>query len=533
MEGDDHHHHDHSHHLSMCSCDIIRLLWSLLLPCIYLSLVLSLLLGLVVLGIRAWLQGRRGARGGPDGKKPMVAFFHPYCNGGGGGERVLWCALRALQNRYPGVAFAVYTGDQGVTGEQILEGARQRFNIVLPRPITFVFLSHRAMVEAGSYPHFTLLGQSLGSVFLGWEALTSLVPDVYVDSMGYAFTMPLFRYLGGCMVASYVHYPTVSTDMLSVVRDRNPRFNNADYISANPVLSAVKVLYYCLFALLYGLAGGCSHLVMVNSTWTLGHILALWRAPDRTSVVYPPCDVRSFLELPLEEEEPEEEEEEEGWEELGQETGSVVGSGGTGIKKCHSIVSVGQFRPEKDHQLQIRAFRKLLDRKEAEGPEGRESLKLVLIGGCRNEEDEDRVLMLRGLCMELGVADRVEFRLNVPYEELQKELVSATIGLHTMWNEHFGIGVVECMAAGTIILAHKSGGPMLDIVVPHHGAQTGFLADSDDSYAAAMETILALPAAERLEMRRNARLSVERFSDREFESCFLSATEPLMAGLGP
>ena len=208
------------------------------------------------------------------------------------------------------------------------------------------------------------------------------------------------------------------------------------------MLSAVKVLYYCLFALLYGLAGGCSHLVMVNSTWTLGHILALWRAPDRTSVVYPPCDVRSFLDLPLEEEEekPEAEEEEEGWEELGQEIESVVGSGGGGEKKCHSIVSVGQFRPEKDHQLQIRAFRKLLDRKEGEGPRGRESLKLVLIGGCRNQEDEDRVLMLRGLCMELGVADRVEFRLNVPYEELQRELVSATIGLHTMWNEHFGIG---------------------------------------------------------------------------------------------
>ena len=74
---------------------------------------------------------------------------------------------------------------------------------------------------------------------------------------------------------------------------------------------------------------------------------------------------------------------------------------------------------------------------------------------------------------------------------------------------------------------------MLDIVVPHQGAQTGFLADSDDSYAAAMETILALPAAERLEMRRNARLSVERFSDHEFESCFLSATEPLMAGVRP
>lgn len=69
--------------------------------------------------------------------------------------------------RYPGVSFVVYTGDQGVTGEQILEGARLRFNISLPRPVTFIFLHHRTLVEAESYPHFTLLGQSVGSMFLG------------------------------------------------------------------------------------------------------------------------------------------------------------------------------------------------------------------------------------------------------------------------------------------------------------------------------------------------------------------------------
>lgn len=28
-----------------------------------------------------------------------VGIFHPYCNAGGGGERVLWCAIRALQNK--------------------------------------------------------------------------------------------------------------------------------------------------------------------------------------------------------------------------------------------------------------------------------------------------------------------------------------------------------------------------------------------------------------------------------------------------
>ncbi|XP_076159076.1 GDP-Man:Man(3)GlcNAc(2)-PP-Dol alpha-1,2-mannosyltransferase [Alosa pseudoharengus] len=497
-------------HLTLCLCDLIRLLWSLVLPCVYLCVVLTSGLFLLILGVRAWLQMNRKARRARD-PAPAVAFFHPYCNAGGGGERVLWCALRALQNRYPDVQFVVYTGDQGVTGEQILAGARRRFNIALPRPVQFVFLRHRQLVEASLYPHFTLLGQSVGSIFLGWEALYEFTPDLYIDSMGYAFTLPIFRYLGGCRVGSYVHYPTISTDMLSVVRERNPRFNNADYISSNPLLSAIKVIYYCAFALLYGLAGSCSDVVMVNSTWTLGHILALWRAPNRTSVVYPPCDVQSFLGAPLEDEQ-------------------EAGKEGAEDRKCHSVVSVGQFRPEKDHRLQIRAFRKLLERR-AGKPGGREAVKLVLVGGCRNQDDEERVLMLRGLCQELGVADRVDFKLNIPFEDLKKELTEATVGLHTMWNEHFGIGVVECMAAGTVILAHKSGGPKLDIVVPYEGGQTGFLADDEDGYADAMERILSLTAAERMEIRRRARQSVARFSDQEFEASFLAAMEPLMGTL--
>ena len=107
------------------------------------------------------------------------------------------------------------------------------------------------------------------------------------------------------------------------------RFNNPDYVSNSLFLSAFKVVYYCLFALLYGMAGSCSDLIMVNSSWTLDHILSLWRAPNRTSVVYPPCDVGAFLDVPLEDD---------------------------GDRKCHSIVSIGQFRPEKDHALQIRAM---------------------------------------------------------------------------------------------------------------------------------------------------------------------------------
>lgn len=277
-------------------------------------------------------------------------------------------------------------------------------------------------MEASLYPYFTLLGQSLGSVFLGWEALLKCVPDIYIDSMGYAFTIPLFKYLGGCRVGCYVHYPTISTDMLSVVRNQDTRFNNAAFITSSPLFSKFKLVYYYFFAFMYGLVGSCSDVVMVNSSWTLNHILSLWRAGACTSVVYPPCDVQTFLDIPLEVEKSTSE---------------------------YSIVSVSQFRPEKDHPLQIRAFAKLLKERVGQQP----SLKLILIGGCRNQQDEARVNNLKRLCEELGVSDDVMFRINIPFEELKRHLAEATIGLHTMWNEHFGIGqyiscVFSCLSLG-------------------------------------------------------------------------------------
>ncbi|XP_053141076.1 GDP-Man:Man(3)GlcNAc(2)-PP-Dol alpha-1,2-mannosyltransferase isoform X2 [Hemicordylus capensis] len=477
----------------------LRFLQTLFLPTLIASAVLCVFLFILLCIVRLWLQRRRN-RSIPteeeDEKKPIVGFFHPYCNAGGGGERVLWCALRALQKKYPDAVYVVYTGDSDVTAENILEGAYRRFNVKLNQPVKFVFLKKRYLVEASLYPYFTLLGQSLGSILLGLEALLKCVPDIYIDSMGYAFTLPLFKYLGGCQVGCYVHYPTISTDMLSVVKNQNARFNNAAIITKNPLLSKLKLAYYYLFASIYGLVGSCSDIVMVNSSWTLNHILSLWRCGACTNIVYPPCDVQTFLDISICEEEKTTEE---------------------------TIVSVSQFRPEKDHPLQIRAFAKFLEK-----TAGQQALpKLILIGGCRNHEDDQRVNGLKKLCQELGVERRVEFKVNIPFEELKKHLTDATIGLHTMWNEHFGIGIVECMAAGTIILAHNSGGPKLDIVVPYEGNITGFLAENEESYAETMAYIFSLSSAKRLKIRQNARQSVRRFSEQEFDEAFLLSVEEL------
>jgi glycosyltransferase involved in cell wall biosynthesis len=121
-------------------------------------------------------------------------------------------------------------------------------------------------------------------------------------------------------------------------------------------------------------------------------------------------------------------------------------------------------------------------------------VKLLLIGGVRDEGDAARLAQLQALAAspELGLpAGAVEFRANISLGELRRALGGAMAGLHTMWNEHFGIGVVEMMAAGAITVAHDSGGPRADIVVPYSGVPTGFLATTPAQYADALEAIFS------------------------------------------
>lgn len=78
------------------------------------------------------------------------------------------------------------------------------------------------------------------------------------------------------------------------------------------------------FAWLYGQVGRQADVVMTNSTWTYNNIKTIWNAAGRTTVVYPPCDTDGFMALPL-----------------------------TGDRVEGKVVSVAQFRPEKDHSLQV------------------------------------------------------------------------------------------------------------------------------------------------------------------------------------
>ena len=94
-------------------------------------------------------------------------------------------------------------------------------------------------------------------------------------------------------------------------------------------------------------------------------------------------------------------------------------------------------------------------------------MRLLLVGGVRNEEDSARVAELKELAVSLRVSvssrpsrrsliyvpivqtmqEYVDFVVNAPYSTILDLLGESSIGLNTMVDEHFGINVVEFMVS--------------------------------------------------------------------------------------
>lgn len=432
----------------------------------------------------------------------VVAFFHPYCNAGGGGERVLWCAIRTMQKRIKqDYKYIVFTGDQEASKEQILLKARQRFGIELdPNNIEFVYLRFRRLVEADLYPVFTLVAQALAGGLLALEAVLRVNPYVLIDSMGYPLALPVFKLIGGAKVAAYVHYPTISSDMLKDVQARNFSFNNSRIIVDSFWLTAAKIYYYRAFAFGYWLAGTCADCVMVNGRWTQSHMEDVWRRKD-THIVYPPCDVTNFLNV------------ETVAEQILEETKTV------------RILSLGQIRPEKNHKLQVDVLAGAREPLKKLGYE----VTLSIAGGCRNRDDEKRVNSIKKYAEEKGVSNLIEWHLNIPYEDLLGELSRALISIHTMHNEHFGISVVEGMAAGTIMVSNCSGGPQMDIIRDYKNHNVGYLAADEKEYVAEIVNAVKEGKSKRDTMRKYAKASVERFGEQAFEESWMKEIAKVVA----
>jgi alpha-1,2-mannosyltransferase len=366
------------------------------------------------------------------------------------------------------VEIIIFTIDPSSTNEHDLRlDAERRFDVSIPKKVRLVSLE-----EYKDYlsprPFLSMVMESWGTMKLARRALMATILNeenkqqqivdgndcefVFCDTTGCAFTFAVVRWMcpPATRILAYVHYPTISTDMM--MWEWQNTGSNASI--RRRVKTVMKLGYYYLFSLAYGLCGSMADLVMVNSTWTYNHIQSLWRfrsglqeRQQPIQIVYPPCRVPSIVE-------------------------NETGDERDAHPRENTIISIGQFRPEKNHKLQIQALSILLKThpelritKKSDGiititernTTSNSPVKLLLIGSCRNDSDRARVDELRRLVKELGLQDHVCFNINPPYQELQASMVRASIGIHTMRQEHFGIGIVEMMAAGLLTIAHDSG----------------------------------------------------------------------------
>ena len=191
---------------------------------------------------------------------------------------------------------------------------------------------------------------------------------------------------------------------------------------------------------------------MTNSSWTQNHVSKLW-GKARTkrgkkhdiSVVFPPCAVEE-LESKIQVDEASEK------------------------HRTRDLLYIAQFRPEKMHHLIIDAFHAFLKSyKHLANMEPKP--RLILVGSVRDDQDEKRVYKLR--LQAQAIKDSVQFVVNAKWPQILEFLKTSSVGVNGMWNEHFGIGVVEYQAAGLISVVNDSGGPKVDIVVPVDGKPTG------------------------------------------------------------
>ena len=417
--------------------------------------------------------------------------------------------MQCLQQTYPEMKIFIYCGE-GSHAKDLAAHSKERFNIQVEPTFVPLSLPNRDLLNPSNYPRLTMVRQAIASVRVACTALDELVPEIWIDTTGWAFPYPIIRSLGSRIVA-YVHYPTISTDMLERVGKRQAAFNNSSSVASSSLASRIKLIYYQIFAFVYGLCGGFATIAMVNSSWTRGHISKLWWGHHEPALVYPPCDTTSFQALPLD----------------------------RSLKKI-IVASVAQFRPEKNHELQLRALAKT----KAQAKLVTDSrladvimqLKFIFIGGCRGQEDAERVQKLKSMAQELGLDDScVEFKLNAPFSDLQKTLGKAIAGIHSMENEHFGISVVEYMASGAIPIAHATAGPKQDIVVPEkilgQLQPTGYLCTTVDEYSRALIKVLSMSHTERLQMAEAGRIRSRRFSDQRFQTDFASAMGPVVQKL--
>lgn len=462
-----------------------------------------------------------------------ISFIHPFCSDCGGGEKVLWRMIasiissnnlqtnqklkiniisgrndnvkdliKKLKDRFGIELRSDYQNDNNYDDNNLSNDNSYNNNENFSSPINnnnaliegIELISMRSGYMLRPQNFLTMFLQILGQIYFGLEIITKVYSDVYCDTTGLPFCYFVLKYLGHAKVSAYTHYPFISYDMIDQVEKNQSGVHSQGKLSKNKYVRKIKLFYYKLILKLYEIMGNkCLSFAYANSTWTFNHLNKLWRElynNQKLFILYPPCSISLYKEAAKND------------------------------NRQNIIVSFAQFRPEKRQDLQILVLKELRDRLSKYGIN---DLELHIIGGVRNKSDQEILDGLVKYAQRLGVQDYVKFLPNGKTSEILEEFAQAKIGIHTMKYEHFGITLIEMMAAGLIIVTHNSAGAKDDILVydEETNCKPGFLVETEEEYVNQIEEILVKYHEIRNQIINSSVKRAEKFSDDAFKKQFL------------
>jgi glycosyltransferase involved in cell wall biosynthesis len=163
------------------------------------------------------------------------------------------------------------------------------------------------------------------------------------------------------------------------------------------------------------------------------------------------------------------------------------------VKKEDLIVCIGWFEPVKGVSDVVHAFSLIKD-------EPRCRLRLIGFKG-----DESYLRELEKIIAVSGTKDRVELFLNAKRDTLIDSLLRAKVIVHPALREHFGIAVVEGMAAGCIPIVRRGfNGPWMEIV-------------QESKYGLGFETVEELSSAIRKAIKTYDNFDINKITLRALE----------------
>lgn len=376
-----------------------------------------------------------------------VGLFHVPCHANGGGEKVLWAIVNKLLEEKK---YNIYIYSDIIKDKTEMIGKVNRFfgYNLKESDFTLVELQTAYLTYSDHWKVFSRYLEGLSHFLVAMDALNNFMPDVFIETFTAHFAPPMVKLLNpNLKVITYVHYPFTSPTVISDYWDGAMNSNSG---IKKRLFNAFKLVYHYGLYLIYKCMGYFNDVCYTNSSWTQRHMVGNWGS--KCQVLYPPCNVDEFWSQEFD-------------------------------KKSNSIVSLGQYRNEKRHNIQLDMMKYHMEK----NPNSKTIFKII--GSGKFEESQRIYEGLQRRVKNEGIKN-VELLKDVKFDELMRLIKEARFGVHTMIDEHFGISVVEMLAGGLITLAHNSAGPKDDILGNHTHALYGYLANDDKEFNTTLHTLI-------------------------------------------